>query len=339
MTNIVTQWLRPGSDTTMIIAIPDDYHGVVPLLDCFATLRGHDVRVFRDAAPPFDVLVKNLQDAEIIVPVRERTHFSRKLIEALPRLKMFSQTGRSTHHIDVEACTARGIAIAAGSHASPYTVAEHTWALILAALRPVHEDAALMKQGKWRCSFGVGLRGRTLGIFGLGKIGALVAATGASFGMRVLVWGRDATRSAAKQLGYEVAADQHELFRASDVLSLHVRLTSETRGIVTAAHLAAMKPDALLVNTSRAELIEHGALELALTQGHPGLAAVDVYEDEPVLDGNHALLHLDNALCTPHSAWLEKATYELYFGEAFENAAAFAAGKPVKLVNPSVVSS
>ena len=321
----------------MIIAIPDDYHGIVPTLDCFATLEGHDVRVFQQAAPPFEASVANLRDAEIIVPIRERTRFTRELIATLPRLRMISQTGRSTHHIDTPACTERGIAIAAGTHASPYTVAEHTWTLILSTLRRIPEETALMKRGEWRHSLSVGLHGRTLGIFGLGKIGSLVAATGATFGMSVRVWGREATRDIARRAGYSVAADQRALFRESDVLSLHAKLVTETRGIVTAQDLAVMKPDSLLVNTARAELIETGALANALKAGRPGFAAVDVYENEPVLNWNHPLLHLDNALCTAHSAWLEKPTYELYFGEAFENAAAWAAGRPVNLVNPEVL--
>lgn len=316
----------------MIIAIPDDYHGVVATLDCFAALDGHDVRVFRDTAPPFEVTVNNLKDADIVVPIRERTVFTRELIDALPRLKMISQTGRSTHHIDVEACARRGIAIAAGTHASPHTVAEHTWALILASLRRIPQDVALMKRGEWRRSLSHGLHGRTLGILGLGTIGSLVAATGASFGMRVLVWGREATRAAAQRAGYAVADDQRALFRDSDVLSLNVRLSRDTRGIVTADDLAAMKPDALLVNAARAELIQPGALETALERGRPGYAAVDVYENEPVLRGDHPLLRLDNALCTPHTAWLEKPTYELYFGEAFDHAVAWANGRPLRLV-------
>jgi D-3-phosphoglycerate dehydrogenase len=320
----------------MIIAIPDDYHGLVGTLDCFRLLEGHEVRVFSDAAPRFERMVENLRGAEIVVPIRERTRFTRALIEALPSLRMISQTGRSTHHVDVKACTERGIAVAAGTHASPYTVAEHTWALILAALRHIPEEAALMKRGAWRRSFSLSLHGRTLGVFGLGKIGSLVAATGASFGMRVLAWGREATREAAARAGYDYAESQRELFAEADVLSLCVRLIPETRGIVTADDLAAMKKDALLVNTARAELIAPGVLEAALERGHPGFAAVDVYHDEPVLGGEHPLLRLPNALCTAHSAWLEQRTYELYFGEAFENAAAFAAGRPVKLVNPEV---
>ncbi len=321
----------------MIIAIPDDYHGLVPTLDCFATLAGHDVRVFRDAAPAIDQLVANLRDAEVIVPIRERTRFTRDLIEKLPRLRHISQTGRSMHHIDVAACTARGIAVTAGTHASPHTVAEHTWALILAALRRIPEETALMKRGEWRGSFSIGLHGRTLGVFGLGRIGRLVAATGPSFGMKVLVWGREASLAAARNAGYAAAANKAELFEQSDVLSLCVRLTRETRGIVTAEDLARMKPGALLVNTARAELIAPNALPAALRKGRPGLAAVDVFEHEPVLDGEHPLLRLDNALCTPHSAWIEKDTYELYFGEAFDNVIALARGEPVNLVNPEAL--
>jgi D-3-phosphoglycerate dehydrogenase len=317
----------------MIIAIPDDYHGLVHSLDCMQLLTGHEVRIYKDAAPPAATLVNNLRDAEIIVPIRERTRFTRAIIEQLPKLKLFSQTGRSCHHIDLDACHERGIAVAAGSHASPYTVAEQTWAMILGSLREIPRETALMKNGGWRNRFSTGLKGKTLGVFGLGTIGKLVAATGASFGMRVLVWGRDSSLAAARTAGYDTAASQHELFEQSDVLTLMVRLSKETRGVVTAAHLERMKPSALLVNTARAELIAPGVLEAALKAGRPGYAAVDVYENEPVLKGNHPLLQLDNALCTAHSAWLERDTYELYFGEAFANAAAFAAGRPVALVN------
>lgn len=322
----------------MIIAIPDDYHGLVPQLDCFEALAAHDVRVFREAAPASDVLAHNLRDAEVIVPIRERTRFTRELIGRLPRLRHISQTGRSTHHIDVAACTERGIAVTAGSHASPYTVAEHTWALILAALRRIPEDAALMKRGAWRSAFSLALRGRTLGIFGLGTIGALVAKPGASFGMNVLVWGRRRSLEAARAGGYSVASSQAELFEQSDVLALCVRLSKETRGIVAAGDLARMKPTSLLVNTARAELIAPGALAAALQCGRPGLAAVDVFENEPVLAGDHPLLRRENALCTPHSAWVEKETYELYFGEAFAHVIAFAAGAPVNLVNPDALA-
>ncbi len=317
----------------MIIAIPDDYHGLVHSLDCMQLLAGHDVRIYTDAAPPVATLVNKLRDAEIIVPIRERTRFTREIIEQLPKLKLFSQTGRSCHHIDLAACTERGIAVAAGSHASPYTVAEQTWAMILGSLREIPRETALMQGGAWRNRFSTGLKGKTLGVFGLGTIGKLVAATGASFGMRVLVWGRDSSLTAARAAGYDTAVSQNDLFERADVLTLMVRLSKETRGVVTAAHLARMKTSALLVNTARAELIVPDALEAALKLGRPGYAAVDVYENEPVRNGEHPLLQLDNALCTAHSAWLERETYELYFGEAFANAAAFAAGRPVTLVN------
>jgi len=317
----------------MNIAIPDDYHNLVRTLDCIRLLDGHDVRIYNDAAPPDADLVRNLKDAEIIIPIRERSRFTRDIISQLPKLKLFSQTGRSCHHIDLEACNDQGVAVAAGSHASPYTVAEQTWAMILGSLREIPAETALMKQGGWRNRFSTGLKGRTLGVFGLGTIGALVAATGASFGMRVLVWGRERALNAARAAGYATAASQDDLFEQSDVLTLMVRLTKETRGIVNAGHLARMKPTALLVNTARAELIAPNALENALRKRRPGYAAVDVYENEPVLNGNHPLLALENALCTAHSAWLERDTYELYFGEAFANAAAFAAGQPLRLVN------
>lgn len=318
---------------TMIIAIPDDYHGLVSSLDCLKLLDGHDVQIFRDVAPPEATLVTNLHDAEIIVPIRERTRFTRGIIAQLPKLKLFSQTGRSFNHIDVDACNDHGIAIAAGAHASPYTVAEHTWALIMASLRDVAHESDQMRQGLWRNRFNTGLHGKTLGILGLGVIGKLIAATGASFGMRVLVWGRENSLTTARAAGYETAVSQDDLFTQSDVLVIMARLSKETRAMVKAAHLARMKPTALLVNTARAELIEHGTLVSALKAGRPGMAATDVYENEPVQHGDHPLLKLDNALCTAHSAWLERDTYEAYFGEAFANAAAYAAGKAVKIRN------
>lgn len=317
----------------MIIAIPDDYHNLVRTLDCLKLLDGHEVRIFTDVAPPEAALVANLRDADIIVPIRERTRFTSGIIAQLPRLKLFSQTGRSCHHIDIEACNARGIAVAAGSHASPYTVAEQTWALILASWRDTARECDGMRQGLWRARFNTGLHGKTLAILGLGTIGRLIAQTGASFGMRVLVWGRGNSLNTAKAAGYEVAASQDDLFAQADVLVIMARLSKDTRGLVSAAHLARMKPSALLVNTARAELIEAGALVAALKAGRPGMAATDVYENEPVQHGGHPLLKLDNALCTNHSAWLERETYELYFGEAFANAAAFAAGAPLKPAN------
>ena len=321
----------------MIIAIPDDYQQLVTALDCYATLRGHDVRVFQGPARSLAELAVQLKDAEVIVPIRERTRFSRELIERLPYLKHISQTGRSTHHIDVAACTARGIAVSAGTHASPHTIAEHTWALILSALRDIPGQSARMRRGEWSSRLGPGLRGRTLGIDGFGKIGSLVALTGKSFGMRVLAWGGEASRRRAAEAGCEFAANPQQLFAESDVLSLHLRLSEQTRHAVGAHDLGLMKPTALLVNTARAEVIAPGALVAALRNGRPGYAAIDVYENEPVLGGDHPLLKMDNVLCTPHSAWIEKDMFELYFGEAFANVVKFARGDRVNLVNPEAV--
>jgi D-3-phosphoglycerate dehydrogenase len=323
----------------MIIAIPDDYHGVVARLDCLARLAGHDVRIFRDVAPPTERVLANLRGADIIVPVRERTRYTREIIGGLPRLKLFSQTGRSTHHIDKAACSERGIVVAAGTKESVHTVAEHTWALILSSRRRVAEDDALMRRGALRSAFSAPLRGATLGIYGLGKIGRPVAATGASFGMRVLVSGRDASLAAARAAGYDVAASREALFEQSDVLCVTLRLSDATRGIITGGDLARMKPGALFVNTARAALVAPGALAAALERGRPGYAAVDVYENEPVVNGDHPLLRMGNTLCTPHTAWLEPPTYELYFGEAFDNALAFIAGAPVNVVNPEALAA
>ena len=326
-----------AQEKTMIIVIPDDYQQLVPTLDCFATLAGHDVRVFQGPAPGIAEFATQLEDAEAVIPIRERSRFPRGLIERLARLRHISQTGRSTHHIDVAACTARGVVVSAGMRGSFPPIAEHTWALILSALRDIPGQSARMRRGEWSSHLSPGLYGKTLGIYGLGKIGGLVAAAGRAFGMNVLVWGRDASRERASAAGYGFAADKQQLFEASDVLSLNLRLGAETRGMVTAADLALMKPTALLVNAARAELIAPGALEQALRNGRPGRAAVDVYENEPVLGGDHPLLKMDNALCTPHSAWIEKDMFELYFGEAFDNVIKFARGETVNLVNPAVL--
>lgn len=320
----------------MKIVIPDDYHGLVPRLASFKTLDSHEVTVLNDVAPSFETLVEKLRDAEIIVAIRERTEFTRALIEQLPRLKLIAQTGRSAHSIDLQACTDHGVAVCSGSHASPFTVAEHTWALIFAWARRITEDAATFKAGRWRDWFSVSLRGKTLGVYGLGKIGEPVAAAGAAFGMRVLCFARAATAQRARELGYEAAADKAQFFSEADVLSVNLRMSEATRGIITAADLALMKPTSLIVNTSRAELFAPGVLVEALKKGRPGFGATDVYENEPVQGGNHPLLTLPNAICTPHTAWLEPTTYEMYFGEAFQQAADYAAGKPVKLLNPDV---
>ena len=322
----------------MIIAIPDDYQQLAATLDCYATLRGNDVRAFQGPAADGAELARQLQDAEVAVLIRERTRISRELIESLPRLRHIAQTGRSTHHIDVAACTARGIAVSAGTHASVHTIAEYTWALILSSLRDIPAQVDHMRRGEWLPRLGRGLHGKTLGIHGFGKIGSLVAHTGKSFGMRVIAWGGAASRQRAQESGCEFAASKRELYAESDVLSLHLRLSPETRHGIVAGDLAQMKPTALLVNTARADVIAPGALVAALGNRRPGYAAVDVYENEPVLHGDHPLLKMDNVLCTPHSAWIEKGMFENYFGEAFANVVRFARGEAVNLVNPAVLA-
>jgi D-3-phosphoglycerate dehydrogenase len=320
----------------MRIVIPDDYQDAVRGLACFSKLAGHDVTLYNDTVREIDALVERFQHAEALVLIRERTLISDALLARLPRLRLISQTGKGTAHIDVAACTRRGVAVAAGT-GSPYAPAELTWALVLAAMRRVPQEAARLRAGHWQTTLGTGLRGRALGIWGYGKIGSLVAGYGRAFGMNVLVWGREGSLSRAEADGYATATGQDALFARSDVLSLHLQLNGETRGIVTAADLALMRPDALLVNTSRAGLIEPGALETALRKGRPGFAAVDVYEEEPIVGAAHPLLAMDNAVCTPHLGYVEKDSYELYFGQAFDQVIAFAGGDPLRIVNPEAL--
>lgn len=319
----------------MRIVIPDDYQDAVRSLDCFnrLSLSEHHITIYRDSVKETEILAERFQGAEALVLIRERTAITEQLLARLPDLKLICQTGRGIAHIDLAACTRHSVAVTVGGGAS-YATAELTWGLILAAMRHIPQEVASLKKGQWQTTLGTGLRGRTLGILGYGKIGNVVAGYGRAFGMHVLVWGREGSLARASADGFETIASQRELFRRVDVLSLHVKLVKETRGIVTATDLAEMKPSALLVNTSRAELIEAHALENALRAGRPGSAAVDVYEVEPVKD--HPLLHLDNVLCTPHLGFVEKDNYELFFEAAFEQLLAFAAGNPVDIVNPEV---
>ncbi|MEA2563899.1 MAG: D-3-phosphoglycerate dehydrogenase / 2-oxoglutarate reductase [Acidobacteriota bacterium] len=316
----------------MNVIIPDDYQDALRGLACFAKLAGHSVTVFTDTVKEVDALAERFQEADALVLIRERTRIGEALLERLPRLKLISQTGKGTAHIDLAACARRGVVVTAGT-GSPYAPAELTWALVLAASRHVPYEVARLRAGHWQSTMGTGLRGRTLGIWGYGKIGTLVAGYGQAFGMDVRVWGREGSLSRAHADGYALAAGREELFERSDVLSLHLKLSAETRGIVTGADLARMRPDALLVNTSRAELIAPGALEAGLRAGRPDFAAVDVYEEEPVLGAAHPLLALDNAVCTPHLGYVEKDSYESYFGQAFDQVVAFAEGRPVNAVS------
>ncbi len=320
----------------MKIAVIDDYQNAFRNLECSVKLRDHEVSVYHDTEKNPARLAERLKDAEAVVLTQQRSPFPRVVIERLPRLKLISQTGRNAYHIDLAACTEKGVVVSAGGAGNPSPTAELTWGLILAALRRIPQEAQRMREGKWQGSVGTGVAGKTLGIYAYGRIGSIVAKVGRAFGMRVVCWGREGSTARAREAGLEVAAGREQFFNESDVISLHLPLNKETRGIVKRADLDRMKPSALIVNTSRAPIIEDGALVEALKAGRPGRAAVDVYEEEPVL-GNHPLLKLDNVVCTPHLGYVEEATYEAYYGAAVEQILAFAAGKPINVVNPEVL--
>lgn len=317
----------------MKIVIPDDYQDSIHKLDAFKLLAGHEVTRYREPAHGLDELVERLRPAECVVEIRERIDFSRTLIERLPNLKLIALVGSRSRAIDYEAAREHQVLVSRGASGSPEAPAELAVALMLAARRNVAVEAPRMQRGEWPVTLSYRLRGSTLGIFGLGHIGRLVAEAGRGLGMKVLVWGREASLKEARAAGYETAASKAELFERADVLQLLVRLTPETRGIVTAADLALMKPTALFVNVARAPLIEPGALVAALENGRPGFAAVDVYEQEPIIGGNHPLLKMPNVLCTPHLGWAEWDTFELYFRECFEQIVNYAEGRPLRLAN------
>jgi len=331
----------------MNIIILDDYQDVVRKLNCSNKLEAYPAKVFTNTIKGVGQLSVRLKDAEILVLIRERTHITRQLIEKLPKLKMISQTGKIGSHVEVTACTERGIVVAEGA-GSPVAPAEMTWALIMAAMRRLPKYINNLKHGAWQQSglkssamptnFALGqvLKGKTLGIWGYGKIGQLLAGYGKAFGMRVLLWGSEASRALAVEHGFEAAATREEFFTQSDILSLHLRLNDSTRGIVTLADLQVMKTTALLVNTSRAELLAPDALIAGLNRGRPGMAAIDVFESEPILQG-HALLRLENCICTPHIGYVEQESYELYFGTAFDNVVNFIKGIPTNIVNPGAL--
>jgi D-3-phosphoglycerate dehydrogenase len=329
----------------MKIAILDDYQDAVRTLDCFQLLEGHDVKVFQHPARGLGQLAIRLAPFDALVLIRERTAFSRALLAKLPNLKLISQTGKVSGHVDVAAATERKVAIAEGV-GSPVAPAELTWALIMAASRKIVPYSSNLKQGLWQTASinpqlnGLGrvLRGRTLAIWGYGKIGKLIAGYGKTFGMQVLVWGSDASRAAAVADGHAAAPSREAFFEQADVLTLHLRLADATRGLVKAADLARMKPDALFVNTSRAELVEEGALETALHKGRPGAAALDVFTDEP-LAPESPLLKIPTVLATPHLGYVERDSYEMYFRAAFENVVNFAAGKPTNILNPDALGA
>jgi D-3-phosphoglycerate dehydrogenase len=322
----------------MKISILDDYHDTLRTLRCFGKLAGHDVTIFNDHVQDTDALAERLRDAEVLVLIRERTQIRAPLLDRLPRLKLISQ--RSVYpHIDVDACTRLGVIVSSSQHPGvpSYAAAELTFGLIIAAMRQIPQQMAALKAGQWQIGVGTTLREKTLGIFGYGRIGGAVAGYGKAFGMNILVWARAASRANAGADGYAVASSKEQFFADCDVISLQMRLVEATRNSVTAADLARMKPTALIVNTSRAGLIEPGALVDALRAGRPGMAAVDVYEDEPLLDTHHPLLRMDNVVCTPHIGYVSRDEYEVQFVDIFDQITAYAAGTPINVVNPDVL--
>jgi len=323
----------------MKISILDDYHDTVRTLPCFAKLAAHDVRIWNDHLQDVAPLAERLRATEALVLIRERTQIREPLLERLPALRLISQ--RSVYpHIDVAACTRLGIIVSSNQHAGApsYAAAELTFGLMLAAMRQIPQQMNSLRAGNWQIGVGNTLRGKTLGIYGYGRIGAAVAGYGKAFGMDVRVWSREASLARARQDGYAVAASKQAFFETCDIVSLHMRLVDATRGIVTADDFARMKPSALLVNTSRAPLIEPGALVNALRAGRPGMAAVDVFEEEPVRDRDHPLLQMPNVVCTPHIGYVTREEYELQFSDIFDQIVAYANGAPINVVNPEVLA-
>lgn len=321
----------------MKISILDDYFDTLRTLPCFRKLDGHEVMVWTDHAQDIDKLAERLKDSEVLVLIRERTEIRESLLGRLDALRLISQ--RSVYpHIDIDACTRRGVIVSSDQHAgSPsYAAAELTWGLILAAMRQIPQAMYALRAGTWQIGVGNSLRDKTLGIYGYGRIGATVAGYGKAFGMNVLVWAREASRQRAAGDGLAVAPSKRAFFESCDVISLHMRLVKETRGIVTRNDLSCMKPTALLVNTSRAPLIEPGALVDALRAGRPGMAALDVYDEEPVRDPRHPLLTMDNVVCTPHIGYVTRDEYEIQFSDIFDQITAYAVGSPINVVNPQV---
>ena len=322
----------------MNISILDDYHDTLRSLPCFSVLAGHDVTIWNDHVQDVDTLAHRLRHTEALVLIRERTRIDAPLLERLPQLRLISQ--RSVYpHIDIAACTRLGVIVSSSQHADTpsYAAAELTFALILAAMRRIPQEMNALRAGEWQTGVGNTIRGKTLGIYGYGRIGSVVAGYGKAFGLDVQVWARDASRARARDDGYSVASSKAAFFETSDIVLLHMRLVDATRGVVTFDDLTRMKPTALLVNTSRAQLIAAGALVAALRNGRPGMAAVDVYEEEPLRDPAHPLLRMENVVCTPHIGYVTREEYEIQFRDIFDQIVAYARGKPINVVNPDVL--
>jgi D-3-phosphoglycerate dehydrogenase / 2-oxoglutarate reductase len=321
----------------MNIAVIDDYQDAFRTLRCYPKLERHEVLVYNDTEKDPDRLAERLKKAEAVILTQARSPFPRALIERLPELKLISQTGRSTGHIDIDACTEHGVVVSAAGKATAHPTAELTWGLILGALRHIPYEVQRLKEGHWQSTVGVCVQGKTLGIYAYGRIGSLVANVGRAFGACVVCWGREGSLGRAREAGYEVALSRRAFFAQSDILSLHLPLNTETRSIVTAEDLARMKPSALIVNTSRAEIVAEGALVEALKAGRPGSAAVDVFEDEPVTGPAHPLLKMDNVVATPHLGYVERDNYELYYGLVVDQILAYAGGSPINVLNPEAM--
>lgn len=323
----------------MRIAILDDYADTLRTLACFAKLDGHAVTIWTDHVQDVDVLADRLKDAEALVLIRERTKISGELLERLPKLKLISQ--RSVYpHIDVAACTRLGILLCSNMHpgAPSWATAELAWGLVIAAARKLPQQVEALKRGEWqKAGVGMTLRGKTFGVWSYGRIGAAVAGYAKAFGMKVVAHGGADSMAKATADGFAAAPDRAAFFAQCDVISLHIRLNDKTRGIVTENDLSRMKPTAILVNTSRAPLIAPGALVAALKAGRPGMAAIDVYEKEPLLDSHDPLLQLPNTICTPHIGYVTRDEYEVQFADIFDQIVAFADGKPINVINAEAV--
>jgi D-3-phosphoglycerate dehydrogenase len=320
----------------MKIAIIDDYQNAFKTLKCFPKLSGHEVVIYTDPETNLEKIAERLKDVDAVLLTQQRTAFPRTLIEKLPKLKLIGQTGRAATHVDLQACTEKGIVVSAGGSGNSNATAELTWGLILSALRNLPFEVRRLKEGHWQSTLGIGVNGKTLGIYAYGKIGSIVAAAGKAFGARVVCWGREGSTGRAKAAGFEVAKSREEFFAECDIISLHLPLNKDTRGIVTGDDLGRMKPTALIVNASRSGLIAKGALEEALKAGRPGRAAVDVYDQEPVLGADHPLLKMNNVTCTPHLGYVTRESYEEYYAVVVDDILAFAAGKPRNVLNPDV---
>ena len=322
----------------MKIAVIDDYQDAFRKTQCFAKLKGHELVVYNDSEKDPLKFGKRLEGCEALVLTQQRSFLPRAVIENLPAsIRLLAQTGPRVPHIDAAACTERGIVISASGGGNSSPTVELTWALILASVRNLPAEVNNMQAGRWQSTAGIGLQGKTLGVYAYGKIGSGVAKVGKAFGMKVVCWGRDGSTAKARAEGFEVAASRAAFFAEADIVTIHLPLNKDTRGLITGADLALMKPTARIVNSSRAPIIAEGALVDALKKGRPGFAAIDVYESEPVVNREHPLVSMPNVLCTPHLGYVTWETYELYYSVVVDNILAYIAGAPTNVANPEVL--